>query len=340
MKTIRDMLYPGCTAKILFHYETCNSLANKRPRDPSRFLGFDASSLPDSIADMTNMLALDPNVAPMFNSYKVGTYENTGLLIAMQATAEVGIDFMLNIDKGAYVTPTATFQEQQASLTAYLHWCEGAVFSRKNVCRDKAGKIVVTHFANSPKAADLSASLAMFKAVELMFPYISFVYNVPALGGNQMAWVQQDLQANLDWWCRTYARDSLNFPCFYTGFNDDEFGHSAWGGPPRIWPTGGPSAEELQACFATINKYYSVANQPQFMQGVTWNDCDEGTYMGTVKGSMNKWFLPVPPAVNHGELWLDGNKLGNVTPGTHALTIVKVYQDGSIVKNQIPLEIV
>jgi hypothetical protein len=92
---------------------------------------------------------------------------------------------------------------------------------------------------------------------------------------------------------------------------------SVWGGPARVWPAGvGPNAATLQACFDTINKYYNVTKQPEFIQLVTLDDDDEGTNMETPKGGVNKWFAPVAPPVviDHGEVWINGVKLVDPNP--------------------------
>ena len=90
-----------------------------------------------------------------------------------------------------------------------------------------------------------------------------------------------------------------------------------WGGPARVWPVEvGPNAATLQACFDTINKYYSVNHQPEYIQLVTLDDDDEGTNMETPKGDTNKWFSPDPPVIVSSQV-------------TVTTVVVDTYSDGS-----------
>jgi len=334
VKTIREMLYAGCTAKIIAHTETCNSLNRPRPRDKTRFAGYDQHDPADVLLQCQNAKALGID-ALMFNTYAVGSWENLALMLFLPATIQAGLEIMVNIDKGIYATQPVP----QTAISNYIAWLQTNVFPAMNYCRDKNGKFIVTYFANP------NDNPAMFRAIEAEFPYITFVYNDPSKGPNTMAWIQSDLTANLDWWIRTFGLKtdgSLQIPCVYPGFNDTFNGQSVWGGAARVWPAGiGPNAATLQACFDTINKYYSVNHQPEFIQLVTLDDDDEGTNMETPAGGVNKWFAPVPPPVviDHGEVWVDGVKFGDLKPGSHTATVVDVYSDGTTKKTSTTIDI-
>jgi len=109
------MLYPGCTAKIIAHTETCNSLSRPRPKDTSRFAGYDQHNPADVLLQCQNAKALGID-ALMFNTYAVGSWENVAFKLFLPATLQAGLDVMINIDKGVYATqpdPQAAMRQLQ-----------------------------------------------------------------------------------------------------------------------------------------------------------------------------------------------------------------------------------
>lgn len=263
---IRDLLYLGSQTRIWAHVET-SIKKGKRPLDQSRYPGYDSND-PAGVLKQCYAAKAQGVQAFMYNSYARGSYEDLSRSVYFDATQKAGMGQLINVD-GANVTSLS-------ALEAYIAYTKSCIASLPNY-ECWLGKPIVTYFAKTGNDP------AWFAAVEKANPDICFVYNGSGWGKNQMAWIQSDLLANLDWWIRTYGlrKDgSLNIPCVFSGFNDNLNGHSCWNQnePPRIWPAGvGPNLSTYMQCFQTINKYYSATNPLAFLQLVTWNDWDELT---------------------------------------------------------------
>lgn len=261
---IKDLLYSGAQTRIWAHVETCMKKGS-RPLDSNRYPGYDSDDPVAVLAQCKTAKALGVD-AFMYNSYAEGSYEDHSRSVYFTATQEAGMNQLINIDGGA-------FGNSLAGLESYMAYTKSCIDKLPNYEKFK-GKPIITYFAkagNNP---------SWFRTIEQKYPQYVFVYNSSNWGLNQMAWIQSDLTANLDWFIRTFGlkKDgSLNIPCVFSGFNDNLNGHSCWNknSPARIWPAEGPNVGTYKACFDVINKYYSVSNPLEFLQLVTWNDWDE-----------------------------------------------------------------
>lgn len=265
---------------ILVHVETCNSPSHGRPKDQTRYLGFDQHVYADVLQDCQNML--DFGVCPMFNTYKVGGWENQALVLYLKAMAAIGLQYMINVDKGVYQnTPSAA-----QAIKDYIAWLRVHCFSQPNYLTD-GGRFVLTLFVNGDEDP------AMFAAIvnDPAYQDILFVFNDPRMGRNTMWWITQSMAGGLDSWCRMAAqRGGMQIPGLAHGFNDTFKGQSVWGGPARVW--GPPSLQVLTTMRDTAAKYYGPKNQPKYFQLVTWNDCDEGTFLSPKKDGTGSYFSP------------------------------------------------
>lgn len=299
---------------ILVHVETCNSPSHGRPRDQSRYLGFDQHVYADVLQDCQNMF--DFGVCPMFNTYKVGSPESQSLMLYLKAMAATGLFYMINVDKEVWQnTPSA-----DQAIRDYIAWLRVNCFSQPNYITH-GGKFVLTFFVQG------NEDPAMFAAIEndAANQDIAFVYNDPRIGRNTMWWVTQSLVGGITGWCAVAARrGGLQIPGIAHGFNDTYNGQCVWGGPARVW--GPPSLQVLTAMRDMAANYYGAANQPRFFQFVTWNDCDEGTNLSPRKDGSGSYFAARPspsaarpvlgPTVVRQEVWVNGRKVGNWPPGS------------------------
>jgi hypothetical protein len=325
---IKDLLYNECTARIIAHLELWFYPGSSHCNDPSRNPGYNQHDPTFVNSHVTYFKSLGITDL-MFNTYGESSPENISLLLYLAACESQGMGIIINIDKGVY---TSAPNPQQAILD-YLSYIRKTSFGL-SMYQKFDGKFIVTYFT-AP-----SDNPSIFREVEAVNPDVLFVYNDPTKGpttnGNNMAWIQSDLTLNLDWWIKTYGLlPGLQIPCLYVGFNDTNSltKQSCWGGPARVWPSTGPNISVFQDCCKVIAKYYSSTNQPHYIQIVTANDWQEGSAVEQKLFGNAGYFSPIPPpVVNHGEIWIDGNKLSDLTLGAHELTLVDVYSDNSVIK--------
>lgn len=354
LPTIRESLYPGATTRIIGHTEM--SVGPHNPRDRSRWPGYDQHNPADVLAHCQRLKALGEDIL-MPNNYAIGSYDDISFNLYLVAMQEVGLNLIVNIDKGLYDGKTNIPVVEIRNYIAYLR----KIAFPLPIYEKYQGKYVVTYFVlptDDPR---------MFAQIEAENPDVLFVYNDAKMGQSQMAWVQQGLENSLDGWCKTYASRNdggLYIACASPGFDDTLDGHSAWGGPARVWPAGiGPNAATLQAFFDVINKYWSTSHQLPYLQLCTNNDWNEKTSIEPKADGTGGFFSipaappppppppqppppvkpPLPPPVKpaHFELWADGKKIGDIldqAPGKHEVTLVGVSQDGTVKK--YPFEVV
>jgi len=297
----------------------------KHTVDPKRRQGFKSND-PVGVAAQTKQLAFAGLDVLMFNWYGQGTYEDSCAKVYVAHLS--GLSFMINID-GACVTSLASLRSQLAYIRST--YFPNPAYEKHN------GKYVVTHFYKTGNQR------AWFAAAETENPDVTFVYDSNAMGHNQMGWVQIDLEANADWWVRTYGLrndGSLNIPCVAAGFNDlnSLTGYGVWGAKPaRIWPPAapgpGPNRTTFDAFVAVINKYYNAGNRGllPYLQIVTINDKDEGTDLFD-RGFLAAEIKAPPTHAYHVEAWLDGQKLASVPVGAaQEATVRKVNELGQVV---------
>lgn len=327
--TIASLLYPGCTARIIGHLELCNSLSRPRPVDKTRWPGYDQHTPAHITAHCQRIKSLGFDVV-MPNTYSIGSWENTALSLYLPAIQSAGLGLIINIDKGVYASAPSPI----AAIRQYLLWLRAHALCLPNYEKWQ-GKYVITFFVNPDD------SPAMFRQVEAENPDCVFVYNDATKGTNTMWWVTQSLETGLDLWCQAHATSSgLQIPGVSPGFDDSLTVNgkpmSVWATsttPARVWPAGvGPNATTLGNMFARINRYYSVTNQPAYIQVVTLNDWDERTAVEPHADGTGGFFsVPTPPVtVSRGEVWMDGVKLSDVPPGLHQITTQQVMSDGTV----------
>lgn len=299
-----------------------------RPADATRNPGYNQQSPSDVAAHCKRLKSIEFD-SLMFNTYALGSFENKALELYMPETKNAGLGFCINIDKGIYrgkINPLA-------ELRTYMAYLRKGAFTLPNYEKWQ-GRFIVTYFAMPGDSRNT------FAAIEQDNPDCVFVYNGEAFGKSQMSWVHSsNAEASLESWCKKYANlhdGGLYIPNFSPGFNDTFQGHSVWNNnPPRVYPPGvGPNAATLQNHFDIINKYYSVSNQCPMLQGVTVNDWDEYTAMEMKVDGTGGFFSVTPPprTIDHGEIWIDGKKFGDLTPGDHSMTLVQAYSDKTLVK--------
>ena len=364
--TISSLLYPN-HPRIVMHTElSINDAEQPRPFDQTRSPGYDLHKLADvqallaraaelGVTDiMPNTYGLQENGQP--------TPEQVALELFFQALPATKIGLIINIDKGLYATKPSPI----AAIQAYLLYLREKAFPLANYQKFN-GEYVVTYFCLP------TDSPAMFAQIEEENHDIRFVYNdlsvapkVAALTGkgeNTMGWIVEGLDVALDQYCGVIAKrpqTELHIPFFSPGFNDTLMRNgkatSVWSPPTipaRVW--GPPSFDVLERFFAVLRKYYEPsekgvvlsAYKPTWIQGVTLNDCDEGTMMETPANGPNPYFGNVPPppppvTITHGEVWDGPNKLGDLTLGAHTLTLQQVQSDGSVVaatKQEVPYSV-
>lgn len=320
-QSFRAMLYPGATTRLIGHTMVWHN--GKHTVDPTRKEGY-VSNDPVAVAAQCKNLKLAGFDVLMYNWYGPGNYEDSCTKVYF---ANSPLNHIINIDGSIVKSLDALLTLMTYVRVSYLG---NPQYEKWN------GKPIVTVFN---KAGD---QRSWFAALELANPDIAFVYTDPNMGVNQMAWVQSDLEANADWWIRTYGlrKGSLNIPCVSAGFNDlnSLTGHGVWGAnPARIWPAGspgpGPNETTLLAFFSKVNAHYSVDNQLPYLQAVTVNDADEGTNM------LKRGFIvpPIQAPVYHLEAWLDGVKLGSLplTGSNQKLSLNYVDQHEQVNKSTI-----
>lgn len=342
MSTPRSMLYAGATTRIIGHTELWFGKPG-RPADTTRNPGYNQNSPSDVAAHCKRLKSIEFD-SLMFNTYAIGSFENKALELYMPETKNAGLGFCINIDKGIY---DRSGKDPITEIRNYMAYLRKGAFTLPNY--EKWGterKFVVTYFVLPGDAP------AMFRTIEQENPDCEFVYNDPSKGKSNMAWVHSGLEASLEAWCKKYANlhdGGLYIPNFSPGFNDAFQGHSVWdNNPPRVYPPGvGPNAATLQRHFDVINKYYSTSNQCPMAQGVTVNDWDEDTAMEMKADGTGGFFSAVAPAppsppartIDHGEVWVDGKKFGDLSPGDHTMTLVQVYSDKTLTKTPSHLKV-
>jgi hypothetical protein len=335
LPTIKSLLYPGCTSRIIGHLELSVSPTNKRPVDQTRWPGYDQHNAADVTAHCHRIKRMGFDVV-MPNTYSVGGFENIALMLYMPALQAAGLNVCINIDKGVYDIPGNT-TPSVTLIQNYMGWLRKNVFTYSNY-EMFGGKYIVTFFTLPTDQP------AWFRQIESENPDCIFVYDNPAMGPNTMDWIQPTLSTNLDWWIRTYAKTgTLQIPCVSPGFNDSLTvtgkPTSVWNAAiaARVWPAGGPGAATLASFFGVINKHYSSTFQPPYIQVVTINDWDEDTATECKADGTGGYFALSP--LDHAELWVDGVKFGDMAPGSHQWSLVRVFKDGSAVKDNSTYEL-
>lgn len=330
MNTIANYLYSGCTARKIGHTELWFGKPG-RPADSSRNPGYNQQSPTDAAAHCDRLKKLGIDVL-MFNTYAIGSWENHALEIYLPITTQKKLNVIINIDKGIYRGKPSPITE----IRNYLLYLRKVAFVLSNYEKWN-GKYIVTYFAMP------GDDPAMFAQIEKENQDCVFVYNGANFGKSQMSWIHSTLEVGLDQWCAHYSnlKDAgLYIPHVAPGFNDTFQGHSVWSvnSPPRVYPPSiGPNADTLKRHFDVINKYYNTANQLQYLQLVTVNDWDELTSIEPKADGSGGFFAPVPIVTVRGEIWVDGQKFGDLTPGNHTMTLVRVMSDGTLEKTQIQL---
>ena len=360
--TLASLLYTGFNSPVFAHLETCNSPAHHRPIVASRSNGFDQSNPFDVANDCANANNLGFGFSP--NTYKVGSFENKCLLNYLPVMSQLGMPLMINIDKGVYQNTASEID----AIRAYILWLRANAFG-KNYFKWQ-GKYVITYFCSgnedvgmfikiendNPDIAFVYNDNNVIKQIEIHRP------NVPV---NTMSWVTEGLTSSLEEWCKTYSNaPGLHIPHICPGFNDSvvrfvvpttgmigpyksnvsgySTATSPWTNsdgsysPARIWNSPkGYGLPTLMEHAAVLNRYYSATHPMPALQIVTWDDLDEGTGIQPKKDGTGGFFsVPPPPpppvVVTHGELWVNGVKLGEYSSGTHKVTTQQCMSDGSL----------
>lgn len=291
---IRELLYPGCTAKIIGHTElSVNS--KSRPVDRSRWPVYDQQNLTDVIAHCRRLKAQGYD-ALMPNCYKIGSPEHNALLLYLAVMGDEGLEVVIDVDKGVWAGATSASQIQSMIQTYIDTFLAKKCFTLSNYGKWN-GKYVVTFFVSG----DPPETPAIFANLRALYPQIEFVNNSPANGGGQMSWMKfamtaADYQAYYTNWLKTYAKKNdghLYIPHFSPGGDDTLLGHSVWSPttPPRVCPSIGPNLDFVKWHFAQMNAFYSASNQPAaWIQGVTVNDWDEKTAMEPLADGTGGYF--------------------------------------------------
>lgn len=317
MVPIKKRLYPGATTKVIGHTEVWFD-GKAHTLDPTRMPSY-KSNVPTDVKAQCQQLQAAGLDALMYNWYGPGNFKDDAVKCYF---ANSPIGHIINIDNGAF--------SSLATLQACLSYIRKTYFTHPKYEKWN-GKFIVSYFVKS-------ADPAWFRQVEQENTDVIFVYNGSHWGKSQMAWVQHDLEANADWFIRTFCSKNdggLYIPCASAGFNDlnSKTGKGVWGADPaRIWPAGiGANENTLNAYFQVINKYFSTTKQLDYLQLVTINDQDEGTgLLKPITQSGIDTFLPPVPKDYHLELWIDSAKLGDIHIPTGAKDAIlqQVDQDG------------
>lgn len=294
---IRELLYPGCTAKIVGHTElSVNS--KSRPFDRTRWPLYDQQNQTDVIAHCHRLKAQGLDVL-MPNCYKMGGSEDAALSLYLNAMGDAGLTLIVNMDKGIWAGAT-TAGQIQSTIQAYIDNRLRKDCFTKPFYEKWNGKYVVTFFA----AGSAPETPAVFASIRAANPDIEFVNNVQGYGGGQMSWMKFGLdtaayQNYYTGWLKNFSAKKdghLYIPHFSPGADDSYQGHSIWPNkdgsfsPPRICPAGGPNLDFVKWHFGQINSFYSTSNQPPYVQGVTVNDWDEKTAMEPLADGTGGYF--------------------------------------------------
>lgn len=286
--TIKSLLYAGCTARIIGHLEVWFNGDGQHTVDTTRAPGYNQLNASEVATHCSRIKSLGFDVV-MPNTYALGTNPNKALELYLPALQTAGLGCIINIDKGVYSAASSPIAAIRTYLLYLRNGQNGALgaFQRPNYEKYN-GKFIVTYFAVP------TDDPAMFRQIESENTDILFVYNnksqALASSQNVFAWVQPDLAANLDGWCYEFSgvpSTQLCIPVVSPGFNDTLVRNgkptSVWDASvaARVWPPGspgpGPNATTLASYFTILNKWYSTAKQPPYIQVATLNDWDEYT---------------------------------------------------------------
>jgi hypothetical protein len=271
----------------------------------------------------------------MPNTYGPQSPEHTALLWYLPELVTQRIGLIVNIDKGFYQNAANPLQ----AIKQYMAWLREHCFSLP-IYEKFEGKYIVTFFV------DPSDDPAMFDQIAAANLDCIILSNDQNKTANTMAWIQSDLAANSTWYMRTFGEKAgLHIPCVFAGFDDTRIvggkALSRWdNSPARVWPAGGPNAATFKQCWDAFNAANTNGTLFPYVQIATLNDHEEGTAVEPKFDGSGGFLSPLPPPiVTHGEIWMDGKKVGDIAPGPHACTEVKVYSDGTITKRDFAFTI-
>lgn len=293
------MLYKGATTRIIAH-EMAWFDGHTHTVDSTRMPSYKSNDPVAVKAKLSNLKAagvviISPNWYGPNNAFI-----DQSCAVYLTACESLGLKFFLDIDGNAFHDLTSL---RYAVGYARLHYLPSSAYEKWQ------GRFIFTVFVK-----DLLSSA--FRTIEAENPDCVFVFFGDPHALNQMAWIQRNLEVNLDWWIRTYGlrKDgSLNIPCVAAGFNDlnSKTGKGVWGADPaRIYPPGvGQNPATWGNYWATINNYFNPSNQLEYLQLVTVGDRDEGTDLyQPVSGQDTFIPIPPPPPATRLEVWVDGKK--------------------------------
>lgn len=320
---VRDYLYSGATTKLIAHTMTWFD-GHTHTVNPGRNPGY-LSNDSEAVSAQCEYLRNCGVDVLMYNWYGPRSFENQSTLVYFEHSQ---LGHIINIDGNAF--------HSEGELRECIAYIRATYFTHPRYERWR-DKYIITFFAKSHNDPQ------WFRPIETENPDCVFVYNGTQWGISQMAWIQSDLEKNVDWFCRTFGdkTDGLYIPCVFPGFNDDNGnGESCWhpGQPARIWPSGAPGPggnwTTLEACFETVNRYYSEQHQLEYLQLVTMNDWDEGT-------QMERKFLIPAAAARRVALWANGEQIADaiaVPDDAKLLTVVELNDEGNVISaGNIPL---
>lgn len=279
--TIRSLLYTGFKGSLVGHLEMSSQphapgITFPHPVDMHRWMGFDQHNPDDVALDCLLMWRTGIDIV-MPNSYSIGRFEDTALLLYLAAIKKQGMLVFPNLDKNIYNTTT----NRQAALQAYIDQrLRKTVFPLGNNVMWN-GKLLVSIFDDGTTPAVVFAALAAANKD------IEFVNNCQSAGGSQYSWMKAELGSlypgYYQGWLKKFAAQHdghLYLPHISPGFDSTLNGHDVWNPakPPRIYPVGsGPSLTTLKWHCTMLNQYYTPSNPLAMLMAVTWSDLNEAT---------------------------------------------------------------
>jgi len=195
---------------------------------------------------------------------------DTATQLLVSATAQVGMEFSIMLDKGAFKNAP----NRLTALNTAMQYVRTKYFTQPNYTKLN-GKFLVWEFGWKENGIDVPAWCKNNADVSLVSQN-----GCPIGCAGSYAWVNgfapnSSPQSYVDWYLK--RNDPVMIPCIFDGFDDHDpvkTTQSRWGGPARKIPYG-----QWQMCIDEINKAIAAGKKFPRIQLCTWNDYDERTML-------------------------------------------------------------
>lgn len=329
--SIRSLLYPGATTRILAHLMLWFGPANHMNVGYS---SADPVQIKRQIDDMVSR-GIDGVV---IDWYGAGSYSDTATQLVMnEAEAHPGFTFAIMVDQGAIRSYSCSGCSAQQALIKHLQYVEQTYFTSPAYMK-MGGRPVVTNFdidlAYSVDWNTVNAALAT-KPLFLFQNKSGFTHT---LSSGSYSWVMPGTTDYGMAYLSDFYTTGQTYPAkqttgaTYKGFNDTL---AAW---TKNRVMGQQCGQTWLQTFSKINSMYNSSRQLPLLQLVTWNDYEEGTEIETgidnclsisarVSGGALQWTITGQEnTLDHYRVYLskDGQNLmplADLARGVHSLNL-------------------